>query len=186
MTPREECCGWWIGRIWSSRYAADVHDNHMRQMRTANDVRDAQHQQQWTYCRDTRSARDGREERVDCTSRWIARRRYLRSVFKKAGVKLMVGGVIIGLTKGDRIHVHVADCPHYPPHARGKCPRPDTCCVYTDALLSDGSKADMRLGDSFWWQCGWCYWTPLANRQKKGAKCGIDYDIKMKKLGYSH
>lgn len=100
----------------------------------------------------------------------------------------MVGGVIVGLTFGtDRVHVHVADCPHYPKHGRGdECPRPDTCCVYTDAKLEGGTSAGLRIGDSFWWQCGICYWTPKENRGKQDGKGGVDYDIQMKKIGYSH
>lgn len=100
----------------------------------------------------------------------------------------MVGGVIIGLTKtAERIHVNVADCPHYPKHGRGdECPRPDTCCVYTDGKLKDGSDAPMKIGDSFWWQCGVCYWTPSENRSLEEPKGGVDYDIPLKKLGYSH
>lgn len=104
----------------------------------------------------------------------------------------MVGGVIIGisitgaLAIEPRIHVNVADCPHYPKHPRGECPRPDTCCVYTDGLKEDGTPADMKLGDSFWWQEGSCYWTPQANRNLPNGRCGIDYDIRLKKIGYSH
>ena len=100
----------------------------------------------------------------------------------------MVGGVIIGLsTTHDKIHVHVADCPHYPKHGHGdECPRPDTCCVYTDGVLENRTIAKLEVGDSFWWQCGWCYWTPRANRDKGDARGGIDYDIRMRKLGYSH
>ena len=101
----------------------------------------------------------------------------------------MVGGVIIGLTKiGERTHVNVADCPHHPKHGRGdECPRPDTCCVYTDAKRVDsGESVVLAVGDSFWWQCGFCYWTPAANRKKPDGRCGVDYDIKLRKLGYSH
>lgn len=104
----------------------------------------------------------------------------------------MVGGVIIGITKtADRIHVNVADCPHYPKHGIKAvsvegCPYPDTCCVYTDGLKEDGTQADLKIGDSFWWQSGSCYWTPNENRMKPNIRCGIDYDIRLKKIGYSH
>lgn len=101
----------------------------------------------------------------------------------------MVGGVIIGLTRktDGETHVNVADCPHYPKHGRGdECPRPDTCCVYTDAKREDGSEAELAIGDSFWWQSGTCYWTPKANRTKPNGRSGVDYDIRLKKLGYSH
>lgn len=104
----------------------------------------------------------------------------------------MVGGVIIGLTKsGDRTHVNVADCPHYPKHGIKAesvegCPCPDTCCVYTDAKREDGTEAELKVGDAFWWQGGICYWTPRENRHKEGGRGGVDYDIRLKKIGYSH
>lgn len=101
----------------------------------------------------------------------------------------MVGGVVIGVTRiaGGLTHVNVADCPHYPKHPRGECPRPDTCCVYTDEIkVHGGERVEVRLGDSFWWQSGRCYWTPKENRGKDGNKCGVDFDIELKKVGYSH
>lgn len=100
----------------------------------------------------------------------------------------MVGGVVIGITRvGNKAHVHVANCPHYPKHERGKCHRPDTCCVYTDEIkVHGGQKIEIAIGDSFWWQSGHCYWTPKENREKGGGRGGVDYDIKLTKLGYSH
>lgn len=100
----------------------------------------------------------------------------------------MVGGVVIGITRtAERTHVNVADCPHYPKHPRGKCPRPDTCCVYVDEGSFDkGDKVAIKVGDSLWWQSGTCYWTPKDNLNKAGARGGVDYDIKLRKIGYSH
>ncbi len=101
----------------------------------------------------------------------------------------MVGGVVIGITRTQgRTHVNVADCPHYPRHGRGdECPRPDTCCVYTDEIkVHGGQRVEISIGDSFWWQCGHCYWTPKANRGKPNNRGGVDYDIKLAKIGYSH
>lgn len=101
----------------------------------------------------------------------------------------MVGGRIIGLTESaERIHVHVADCCHYPKHQVADCPRPDTCCVYTDGTrIDNGVKVNMQVGDSFWWQCGICYWTPGEVRDSDGDhRDGKDYDIQLRKLGYSH
>jgi hypothetical protein len=100
----------------------------------------------------------------------------------------MVGGVMIGISRGpEQTHVHVADCPHYPKHGRGLCPRPDTCCVYTDERKRrTGEKVEIKVGDSFWWQGGSCYWTPAENRGRPGNKCGTDYDIELAKIGYSH
>jgi hypothetical protein len=100
----------------------------------------------------------------------------------------MVGGVVIGITRSSKgTHVNVSDCPHYPKHKRGKCPRPDTCCVYTDEIkISSKQHIEIDLGDSLWWQCGYCYWTPKENIDKKGNRGGVDYDIKLAKIGYSH
>lgn len=103
----------------------------------------------------------------------------------------MIGGVIIGITHHPKeansvFHVNTADCPHFPKHPRGECPNPHTCCVYTDGLKEDGTQADLKIGDSFWWQSGSCYWTPQANRTKPNGRDGIDYDIRLKKIGYSH
>lgn len=101
----------------------------------------------------------------------------------------MVGGVVIGISRGpERTHVHVAACPHYPKHGRGdECPRPDTCCVYTDEIrVHGGERIEVGLGDSFWWQGGHCYWTPGENRTKPDGRGGVDYDIKLTKIGYSH
>lgn len=103
----------------------------------------------------------------------------------------MVGGVIIGVTRTtERTHVNVAECPHYPKHGRGdECPRPDTCCVYTDEVNRETKvPVCVSVGDSFWWQCGVCYWTPKENRSLPDdkAKCGVDYDIPLTKIGFSH
>ena len=101
----------------------------------------------------------------------------------------MVGGIVIGVTRTrERAHVHVANCPHYPKHGRGdQCPQPDTCSVYTDEIRTHGGgRVEIKVGDSLWWQCGHCYWTPQANRLCKGSRGGVDYDIQLTKLGYSH
>lgn len=107
----------------------------------------------------------------------------------------MVGGVVIGVTRqADRTHVHVADCPHYPRHGIKAtsvegCPRPDTCCVYTDEINQNTQeKIQVNVGDAFWWQGGRCYWTPRANRERpeQELRGGVDYDIPLKKIGFSH
>jgi hypothetical protein len=59
--------------------------------------------------------------------------------------------------------------------------------VYTDAKRRDtGETVELKIGDSFWWQSGDCMWTPKENRNNPDAKCGKDYDIRLKKIGYSH
>ena len=107
----------------------------------------------------------------------------------------MVGGVVIGITRSERTHVNVADCPHYPKHGRGdECPRPDTCCVYVEERITNrnkregplGEKVEISIGDSIWWQSGLCYWIPKENYGRDDGRCGVDYDIPLPKLGYSH
>lgn len=100
----------------------------------------------------------------------------------------MVSGVVIGVSRSEgKAHVHVAECPHYPKHRKGLCPNPDTCCVYTDEVrVKDGVRVEVQIGDSFWWQAGQCYWTPKENREREGNRCGVDFDIALKKIGYSH
>lgn len=71
----------------------------------------------------------------------------------------------------------------------------DTC-----AILVERNKNSERIeiGDSLWWQGGWAMWTPQANTGSccnspdnhpevyscKGG-CGVRYDIKMPRVGYS-
>jgi hypothetical protein len=101
----------------------------------------------------------------------------------------MVGGIVIGLTRlQDRTRVHVEECPHYPRHGSiDECPRPDACCVYTDETrISDGMKVEIALGDSLWWRDSKCYWTPHMNLGREDSMCGVDYDIALRKIGYSH
>lgn len=104
----------------------------------------------------------------------------------------MVGGIVIGITRtSGQTHVHVGDCPHSPRHDQkghfGQCPNPDTCCVYTDEIsLRDGKRIEISIGDSFWWRSGKCMWTPKESRGKPGNRCGVDFDIQLNKLGYSH
>lgn len=116
----------------------------------------------------------GQIEKADTNNRWH-----------------MVGGIVVGVSRFlDKTHVHVADCPHYPRHrikaeSVEGCPRPDSCCVYVEER-SHGQRVEILIGDSFWWQGGFCYWTPRENKRQIGGRCGIDFDIKLKKIGYSH
>lgn len=58
----------------------------------------------------------------------------------------------------------------------------DKCAVYCER--NDKSEA-IRPGDSFWWQSGNCMWTPYENTKRKEVKAGKDYDIRIRKLGFS-
>jgi hypothetical protein len=115
----------------------------------------------------------------------------------------VVGGTIIGLAhrQDGTTLVHVADCPHYPKHGRAgakkgrglACPSPDTCSVVCRAR----HRTEMDIGDQVWWQCGKVYWTPREpssvfvggqhlTSEPGGRRQGIDFDIELEKVGYSH
>ena len=106
----------------------------------------------------------------------------------------MVGGTVIGISrvKGKPTHIHVADCPHYPKHEVKNCHCPDTICVYCEEYGLDKRVIDwqieiwIQVGDKIWWQSGRCYWTPKENIGRPGNRCGVDFDIALKKIGYSH
>lgn len=57
------------------------------------------------------------------------------------------------------------------------------CAVYCER----NEKSELiQPGDSFWWQGGYCMWTPYLNtKAKKGSKGGLDYDIRIPKIGFS-
>lgn len=44
------------------------------------------------------------------------------------------------------------------------------------AVYCDPKGEPLDVGDSLWWQSGWCYWTP-SNRTRQ--------DVKLPKIGYS-
>jgi hypothetical protein len=48
---------------------------------------------------------------------------------------------------------------------------------------SDGISVTVGIGDSVWWQAGWIMWTPEASDR---LACGVDFDIQLPKVGYSH
>jgi hypothetical protein len=62
------------------------------------------------------------------------------------------------------------------------------CAIYVER--TDRSRS-ISEGDMIWWQGGYAFWTPSFNRvseeegRKRGSKCGIDYEIKLKRIGYS-
>jgi hypothetical protein len=100
----------------------------------------------------------------------------------------MVGGRVIGITRQEgRTHVNVADCQHYPKCGIA-CKNPQTCCVYTDEVNQrTGERVEIQVGDAIWWQSGSCMWTPASNRRVgSSGEGGVDYDIRLTKIGYSH
>lgn len=88
----------------------------------------------------------------------------------------MVGGKVIGLSRRpDSTLLNVQD-------------KRDNCCVRViEKKISNGEQVSIKLGDDVWWQCGKVMWTP-AGEYRPGAdqKCGVDFDIHLPKVGYSH
>lgn len=89
----------------------------------------------------------------------------------------MVGGTIIGIAKSkDSSLIHVQD-------------KKDTCRIRILEKTEIGNKAiSVEIGDRIWWQSGHAYWTPKKNYGKHNdeSKGGVDYDIRLTKIGYSH
>jgi hypothetical protein len=81
----------------------------------------------------------------------------------------MVGGVVIEVAHfPDKIFV---DCiePKY---------KKETCAIYVE---KDEHSLQIEIGDRFWWQGNYAYWTPYKVRES-----GIgESDIKIKRIGHS-
>lgn len=62
--------------------------------------------------------------------------------------------------------------------------RKDQCAIY---VVHNRTSDQIRPGDSIWWQGRHAMWTPQENRDRPEASqvCGVDYDIQIKRIGYS-
>ena len=82
----------------------------------------------------------------------------------------MIGGKVIEVCEIpyhlDVLFVNVADRPY------GKI---ETCGVLVEKNVKS---LQIEIGDSLWWQCGYCYWTPQNSKRKKE---NVDFDIKIPK-----
>ena len=68
----------------------------------------------------------------------------------------------------------------------------DTCAIY---VRRDVKSELVTPGDSVWWHGIWAMWTPKSRKgtptcNHRGhdnckSKCGIDYDIKLIRVGFS-
>ena len=88
----------------------------------------------------------------------------------------MVGGEVVGLARGaESTLVHVQS-------------NRDTCSVRVREVKErTGEPVVIEVGDRIWWQAGHVYWTPRKNHVHIGPrKGGVDYDIRLPKIGYSH
>jgi hypothetical protein len=92
----------------------------------------------------------------------------------------MVGGTVIEVCnaehRSDALYVDTIDKPAGRKHG-------DTCAIYVERTAESER---IEIGDALWWQGAWAYWTPKDNRRVDGGgKAGVDYDIKISRIGYS-
>lgn len=82
----------------------------------------------------------------------------------------MIGGKVIEVCeipyRLDVLFVNVADRPYS---------KIETCGVLVEKNIKS---LQIEIGDSLWWQCGFCYWTPQNSERKKE---NVDFDIKIPK-----
>lgn len=60
-----------------------------------------------------------------------------------------------------------------------------TCAIY---VRRTAKSEKVRPADTIWWQGSYAMWTPYENAKKHKSvpqRCGIDYDIKLERIGYS-
>lgn len=81
---------------------------------------------------------------------------------------MSVGGTIVDLVRvrPDKVWVNTIDTSDLMHGGH-------TCAVYCDP-----QGESLQVGDSLWWQGGWCFWTPHV--QPDGRS-----DVKLPKIGYS-
>jgi hypothetical protein len=85
----------------------------------------------------------------------------------------VVGGAVIEVIKlSDRIWVNVVDRQRLD----------DRCAVY---VKRNEVSERIRPNDSLWWQGYMAMWTPRENYGKHGGRSGVDYDIKILRIGCS-
>lgn len=84
----------------------------------------------------------------------------------------MIGGTVIGVIRGlENTLLNVQD-------------KGDQCSVRCVERRNDNGKpVAVAIGDSVWWQAGDVMWTPASSAR---GECGIDFDIHIRKVGYSH
>ena len=92
----------------------------------------------------------------------------------------MVGGTVIEVVDlATKVYLNCADRPYS---------KIEECAIYVE---KNAQSEQIEIGDAVWWQGGYAMWTPKGNRvsgevaEKRGLKCGKDYDIKIPRRGYS-
>lgn len=90
----------------------------------------------------------------------------------------MVGGTVIEICdvpgRNDILYI---DCAN---QAYSKIER---CAIYVE---KNPNSNKIEIGDAVWWQGRHAMWTPQKNRNhNEDLKCGVDYDIRIPRVGYS-
>jgi len=86
----------------------------------------------------------------------------------------MIGGIVIEtVIQPKRIWVNTVE-------SSERCN--SKCAIYVER--NDKSER-IRPGDSLWWQGGSAMWTPYENKSKPNLKGGVDYDIRIPRIGFS-
>lgn len=97
----------------------------------------------------------------------------------------MVGGVVIEVIKlKGRVWVNTVE------RERLDTGEYNQCAIYIER---NENSEQIKLKDSLWWQGRFAMWTPAENRKKtcnhehhySCQRAGIDYDIKIPRVGYS-
>ena len=86
----------------------------------------------------------------------------------------MIGGKVIGVVRSkDNTLLHV--------QGTGGESRDCLSVRCIERRKDNGSHVAVGIGDSVWWQGDSVLWTPSVS-----ARCGVDFDIHLPKVGYSH
>lgn len=86
----------------------------------------------------------------------------------------MIGGIVLEtIVQERRVWVNTVE--------REECSN-SKCAVYVER---SANSERIKPGDSLWWQGGFAMWTPYENKGKTGNKSGVDYDIRIPKIGFS-
>lgn len=85
----------------------------------------------------------------------------------------MVGGTVIEIIPlDDRIWINCRDTTS-----------PSSTCAIE--VAKDAKARSVSEGDTVWWQDKFAMWTPACLQGKAGGRSGIDFDIRLGKIGYS-
>jgi hypothetical protein len=89
----------------------------------------------------------------------------------------MIGGIVIEVCDHPTDQKVYINCKEF-----GKST--SECAVFVE---KDENSANVEVGDTVWWHGKNVFWTPAKNREKpcKDLIAGTDYDVKLKKIGYS-